>query len=150
MCLINFTNFLPPNLYNIGEKNLEAWEKNSAKFLIEFFQRKNSGTIPTIKSLNQQRRSIMLDSIPLLGNKIQYFWAWTYFLIVSSVFVVLKFGHFWKVKNLKQSATFCSTLLNKGQLILKLPFGVIIWTKKPTKNLTNSCPRPLTRLFQVF
>ena len=29
----------------------------------------------------------------------------------------------------------------KGQLISKCPFGVIIWTKIPTKNLTNFCPR---------
>ena len=28
----------------------------------------------------------------------------------------------------------------KGQLISKCPFGVIIWTKIPTKNLTNFCP----------
>ena len=26
----------------------------------------------------------------------------------------------------------------KGQLISKRPFGVIVWTKIPTKNLTNS------------
>ena len=29
----------------------------------------------------------------------------------------------------------------KGQLISKCPFGVIVWTKIPTKNLTNFCPR---------
>jgi hypothetical protein len=29
----------------------------------------------------------------------------------------------------------------KGQLILICPFGVIVWTKIPTKNLTNFCPR---------
>ena len=29
----------------------------------------------------------------------------------------------------------------KGQLISKCPFGVIVWTKLPTKNLTNFCPR---------
>ena len=28
----------------------------------------------------------------------------------------------------------------KGQLISKCPFGVIVWTKIPTKNLTNFCP----------
>ena len=28
-----------------------------------------------------------------------------------------------------------------GQLISKCPFGVIVWTKIPTKNLTNFCPR---------
>ena len=31
--------------------------------------------------------------------------------------------------------------LGKGQLISKCPFGVIVWTKIPTKNLTNFCPR---------
>ena len=29
----------------------------------------------------------------------------------------------------------------KGQLISKCPFGVILWTKITTKNLTNFCPR---------
>ena len=29
----------------------------------------------------------------------------------------------------------------KGQLISKCPFGVIVWTKISTKNLTNFCPR---------
>ena len=29
----------------------------------------------------------------------------------------------------------------KGQLISKCPFGVIVWTKIPMKNLTNFCPR---------
>ena len=29
----------------------------------------------------------------------------------------------------------------KGQLISKYPFGVIVFTKIPTKNLTNFCPR---------
>ena len=29
----------------------------------------------------------------------------------------------------------------KGQLISKFPFGVIVWTKIPTKNLTNFCSR---------
>ena len=29
----------------------------------------------------------------------------------------------------------------KGQLISKCPFGVIVWTKIPTKNVTNFCPR---------
>ena len=29
----------------------------------------------------------------------------------------------------------------KGQLISKCPFGVIVWTKIPTKNLANFCPR---------
>ena len=29
----------------------------------------------------------------------------------------------------------------KGQLISKCPFGVIVWTKIPTKKLTNFCPR---------
>ena len=28
--------------------------------------------------------------------------------------------------------------IGKGQLISKCPFGVIVWTKKPTKNLTIS------------
>jgi hypothetical protein len=28
--------------------------------------------------------------------------------------------------------------MTKGQLISKRPFGVIVWTKIPTKNLTNS------------
>ena len=31
--------------------------------------------------------------------------------------------------------------LAKGQLISKCPFGVIVWTKIPTKNLTNFWPR---------
>ena len=31
--------------------------------------------------------------------------------------------------------------LVKGQLISKCPFGVIVWTKVPTKKLTNFCPR---------
>ena len=30
--------------------------------------------------------------------------------------------------------------IGKGQLISKCPFGVIVWTKIPTKNLTNFCP----------
>ena len=29
----------------------------------------------------------------------------------------------------------------KGQLISKCPFGVIIWTKIPTKKFDNICPR---------
>ena len=29
-------------------------------------------------------------------------------------------------------------LVSKGQLISKYPFGVIVWTKKPTKYLTIS------------
>ena len=29
----------------------------------------------------------------------------------------------------------------KGQLISKCPLGVIVWTKIPTKKLTNFCPR---------
>ena len=36
--------------------------------------------------------------------------------------------------------TFKSTT-SKGQLISKCPFGVIDWTKIPTKHLTNFCPR---------
>ena len=31
--------------------------------------------------------------------------------------------------------------IGKGQLISKCPFGFIVWTKIPTKNLTNFCPR---------
>ena len=31
-----------------------------------------------------------------------------------------------------------SPLLIKGQLISKCPFGVIVWTNLPPKNLTNS------------
>ena len=31
--------------------------------------------------------------------------------------------------------------IDKGQLISKCPFGVIVWTKIATKNLTNFCPR---------
>ena len=31
---------------------------------------------------------------------------------------------------------------SKGQLISKCPFGVILWTKIPTKNLTNSAKEP--------
>ena len=30
---------------------------------------------------------------------------------------------------------------SKGQLISKFSFGVIIWIKIPTKNLTSFCPR---------
>jgi dynein heavy chain 2 len=29
----------------------------------------------------------------------------------------------------------------KGQLISKCPFGVILWTKIPTKKFDNFCPR---------
>ena len=29
----------------------------------------------------------------------------------------------------------------KGQLIAKCPFGVIVWTKIPTKKFDNFCPR---------
>ena len=29
----------------------------------------------------------------------------------------------------------------KGQLISNCPFGVIVWTKIPVKNLSNFCPR---------
>ena len=29
----------------------------------------------------------------------------------------------------------------KGQLISKCPFGVIVWTKIPTKNFDKFCPR---------
>ena len=29
----------------------------------------------------------------------------------------------------------------KGLLISKCPFGVIVWTKIPMKNLTNFCPK---------
>ena len=34
----------------------------------------------------------------------------------------------------------CTTIFRggKGQLTSKCPFGVIVWTKIPTKNLTNS------------
>jgi hypothetical protein len=32
-------------------------------------------------------------------------------------------------------------MVRKGQLISKCPFGVIVWTKIQTKNLTNFCPR---------
>ena len=31
--------------------------------------------------------------------------------------------------------------VSKGQLISKYPFGFIVWTKIPTKNLTNFCSR---------
>ena len=33
--------------------------------------------------------------------------------------------------------------LSKGQLISKCPFGVIVWTKIPTKDFDNFCPRIL-------
>ena len=33
--------------------------------------------------------------------------------------------------------------VTKGQLISRCSFGVIVWTKIPTKNLTNFCPRIL-------
>jgi hypothetical protein len=34
-----------------------------------------------------------------------------------------------------------SATLAKGQLISKCPIGVIVWTKIPTKDLTNFCPK---------
>ena len=43
-----------------------------------------------------------------------------------------------RVRNFVIGAVTYSQLLDKGKLILKCPFGVIIWTKIPTKNLTIS------------
>ena len=44
-------------------------------------------------------------------------------------------------KEIEGGSSFKSAKLAKGQLISKCPFGVIIWTKIPKKNLTNFCPR---------
>ena len=37
--------------------------------------------------------------------------------------------------------TYILSILTKGQLISKCPFGVIVSTKIPTKKFDNFCPR---------
>ena len=38
-------------------------------------------------------------------------------------------------------SSFSISFVCKGQLISKCPFGVIVWTKIPTKRFDKFCPR---------
>ena len=44
-------------------------------------------------------------------------------------------------KTIRRRKKYLPISFSKGQLISKCLFGVIVWTKIPTKNLTNFCPR---------
>ena len=48
-----------------------------------------------------------------------------------------KTGNYWHLEKIHVMVNSVWTLLLKGQLISKCPFGVIVWTKKPTKFI---CP----------
>ena len=50
-------------------------------------------------------------------------------------------GHGYLTKEVCNRALTYQVAQAKGQLYSKFPFGVIVQTKIPTKNLTNFCPR---------
>ena len=95
-------------------------------------------------SMLRQMLNTMLEDreITFIKKIITFFWS-----ISSIVFLRLKVSQFQNVllvySNLKkttQKISRISALASKGQLISKCPFGIIVWTKIPTKLFLDFCP----------
>ena len=86
------------------------------------------------KLLNKQEGSIMRffpTKVFLTKSCVPFLW--------SRIWNLDWFGQVGRFKIHKFLVHFITILITaKGQLISKCPFGVIVWTKIPTKKLTNS------------
>ena len=86
-----------------------------------------------------------------LSNCCQFCWhIFSIMYVPYSVSLVMEFLRWFFLR--PQNFSFLIPV--KGQLISKCPFGVIVWTKIPTKSLTNLCLRiwnhKIKALYNVF
>ena len=80
-----------------------------------------------------------LCPLPELRSGVMQFQG-VYFIIFSKLAVENQYPQFIIIRD--RSRFLCKLgTFSKGQLISKCPFGVIVWTKIPTKKFDNFCPR---------